>query len=411
MALAILIGIVAAWPGVPSSGAPSRTWFDVLSFGVRVDGLSLAVVVIPVVAAVLSGADGDRWTAPNLPNVRALAWAVVFIAVTSALSFTAPLTPWCAALGAGVAIFLLPAADLQVATDLLKMDAAEHRRLVTHEIKIGNAQRIVNDSRKGLRTKVADGSMPYTEAQRKLRPIERDAKLGTPLAVRTESRRHAFGIVASMTPGEAGLCGARWGLLFGLPWMVLSVTAALYVTRAPDYPALQTLAAALPLILQWPVWGFVTYYFFPILRGATGLNKSLWLMTGVFLVSTLNTVLSGQQNLQWATSAVSAAQFYSFGVLLGLRADLEPRKRYGRTRSELPDVHNLGTAAGVASTIAVATVTAAAAAILAGGIQPFVQQLIPITPVSQPSQTVQSNGTSQSTAAPSSQPTVPSPPG
>lgn len=108
-------------------------------------------------------------------------------------------------------------------------------------------------------------------------------------------------------------------------------------------------------------------------------------MTCVFAVSALGTLLEGAGGPSWTTLAASAAQYYSFALMLGLLADLETLKMYGRTRADLADVHNLGSAAAVASTIVVAAATAAMTAVLAGSLQPFFNQLVPpIQPATPP---------------------------
>lgn len=374
----VTAGFAASGVGQEGSGA-SAAWYQALAFARRIDGLSLTLVVIPLAAAVLVGLGSgrNRWTRSQLAHSRVIAWSFIYIGIAGAFSFTAALTVWCAILAAGVAAFLLPFPGLAAAERAMNQGESDHRERVEVEIGRGNARRVLSDARKAVRGKVADGSISYDDARARIHELEVEAGTRMTPAVLLANRRQAFGTVARLTPGRAGTRGALWGVLFGSPWIVLSVTAVLYDPRPGSYPALSAMAAVLPTILQWPFWGFAIWYFFPILRGGTGLGKALWFMAAVFLISTVNTILLGNDSVQWATIAVSLAQFLSFGVLIGLRADLETIRRYGHSRIELADIHNLGTAAGVASTIAVATVTAAAAAVLAGGIEPFVDQLIP----------------------------------
>ncbi len=378
-----LAGVALATPNTVSGSAGDVTsgWFLALTFGLKIDGLTLVVCVLPVLVSVLIATGGQlKMSYRRISAMQQLGWGCVFVAVTGALSFAIQLNFISIALAGIIAAWLVASVRKdEIAVRVTETEAPERRRLVEEEVSIHTSQGIWSAARKGIRGKIADGSLDYTEAKEKLALVELDAQTRSMIVAEPDSRQRAFGTIAGIPPAEAGKFGARWGLIFGLPWIVLSVTAgaAKISTDSSTYPLLGTVAAVAPTVLQWPFWGFIAGYFFVLLRGKTGLAKMLLFMTGVFIVSTINTLLLGA-GVDWVSIAVSAAQLYSFAFLLGLRSDLETlRSSGGRGFSDLADVHHLGSAFGVVSTIVIATLAAVVATVLASGLQPFVSQLIP----------------------------------
>lgn len=273
----VIAGVVVAIPTRDPNQPFSviSGWNLVLTLGLRIDGLTIAFVTIPVLVHALMLIGRRRiYSATDFRNLRIIGRGCVFVAVAGVLSFAQRPHALVIAVAALATLVLLPARNCDFATQWARIGSSMRAALVQREVKIGSIRRIWTEARKGLRTKVADGSIDYDAAQVKLRRIERAASIGLHRASSVDVRNRAFGLIAEKSPAEAGWWGAGWGFVLGSPWILLSLLAA--GGRLPvydEYPVLATIASIAPSVLQWPFWGFVVGFFFPILRGRTGLGK------------------------------------------------------------------------------------------------------------------------------------------
>jgi len=196
-----------------------------------------------------------------------------------------------------------------------------------------------------------DGMEAHVDAQRqKLRaapdlPAAAVLSSGTPVA-----------------PWTRGVDSARYGLLFGIPWIVLFLRE-FHTYVAPQYGSdwVATLAAVVHAVVRWPLLGFVFGYFYPHLRGDSGISKGFYLFAGVAMPLFAATAIGAPANLAaWKSLAYFALQLFIHCLLLGLIAgDYETLKASGLRWRHVVDVHNLGGVAAWGSSMIVAIATAA----------------------------------------------------
>lgn len=153
-----------------------------------------------------------------------------------------------------------------------------------------------------------------------------------------------------------GRQAALWGLLLGLP------SSALYLWQigtAPvdpsDYEALDFLVGTASwIVLQWAIFGFFFGYFYPYLRGGSGIPKALSLFALVILPPLLYHALWSQLEA-WRAYGFFALQMFVFTMLLGLLAgDYLLLQRVNMGWQQFRDVHNLRVVLTWGSSVAVA---------------------------------------------------------
>ncbi|HYR29477.1 MAG TPA: hypothetical protein VEU30_13485 [Thermoanaerobaculia bacterium] len=165
-----------------------------------------------------------------------------------------------------------------------------------------------------------------------------------------------------VAPWKRGVESARYGLLFGIPWIVLflrevhNYVAPQYVS---DWGA--TLAAVIHVVAAWPLLGFVFGYFYPHLRGDTGISKGLYLFIAVTIPLFAATALaSPASNAGWKALAYYALQLFIHCLFLGLVAgDYATLRASGLRWRHVIDVDNLGGVTAWGSSMVFALATAA----------------------------------------------------
>ncbi|MCF4141128.1 hypothetical protein L1856_36395 [Streptomyces sp. Tue 6430] len=128
---------------------------------------------------------------------------------------------------------------------------------------------------------------------------------------------------------------------------------------------------------SWVLYG----YFFPLLRGRTGLTKALW-MCGVMVVPAVLQTVASRDPAHWGSwtdTLLYAFQALAFTMTLGLRADASVLGENRMRPARLVDIHNLGFITAWWSSVAVALATGVGAMIVAG-VQPFLLDVFPHAP-------------------------------
>lgn len=153
-----------------------------------------------------------------------------------------------------------------------------------------------------------------------------------------------------------GIHGAKYALLFAVPWLVLYLRDFLTSPMPQQtYPIWAFAMAILTIVARWTTYGFFFGYFYPYLRGENGLQKGF----GLFLCTVLpalplmalyrTTAESWQPGLFWAL------QVFIHCMLLGLVAFDYSILRQGRYDWQmLFEVHGLTSVGVSVSSILVA---------------------------------------------------------
>ena len=370
-------------------------WWTLLPYALRIDGILILVVVAAVVTALRRLGSAPVTTRDELRDHRALGIALWFIALagtyTLAGGYSAAAVVFLGVAGFG-AWLLMPADQVVRAVDVLGQSTEMQARAVARTLRAGAGRRLLPSLSKAMQDKAAAGDLTLLQAQNKVMALERQAAdrydrlhvNGRVIRVTTQQR--GFGALTSSHPWQRALWGLRAGFVIGSPWVVLALVGVSLPTAQEGYPELSLAAAVAPLILRWAGFGFLFGYFFPLLRGATGLGKAVWLFVAATAAEVCATLTSTHTTVkQWDKTGLLIIQLFAFAMTLGLLADRAVLHKHRFPTARLLDLHNLWTVLAWASAVGVAVATGIATVIVVG-LQPFVIGVItPSSPTPPPS--------------------------
>lgn len=247
-------------------------------------------------------------------------------------------------------------------------DGKQLPRLIATVIDLGAAMHAVRGHRRKQLAAMLKGEVDFETYER-----EREARIAKLASLRQQATlegRNAEDLVLSFGPydtaWENGLHGAKWALFFAIPWLFLGSADLL---RAPVFPTPYPLwdfgDDILLLVLKWVTIGFLLGYFFPYLRGQSGLAKGFKLFLALTLptlpfAAILNSTISA-----WQVTFFWYLQTFIHCMLLGLFAFDNVVLRQGGEHDWrlLFEVHGLPALGLSLSTLAVAIGTAVTALI------------------------------------------------
>lgn len=388
--------IVAIPWGTVRSPVVDVGWWSVLTYAQRIDDLLPLILLAAGATAMRYLGSAPVTDQSKLKRYRALGILTWFVVLSSSYTlagsfswpaFAAAVT---AALGAWA---LMPADQVARASCVLRQSVQQQADAVRLTVRAGGARRLVPAYAKAMRDQVTAGKLSFDRAQRKISDLEEIAAGsgnetttgGSPLLATVEQR--GFGSLTSRRPWRRGLWSAAAGALIGAPWVVLGLAGARpNLGTTEGYPELAVLAAITPLVVRWAAYGFAFGYFYPLIRGNTGLSKAVWFTAVATAPAVLSTVAQGHSSgRQWDSVVLLVIQVATFATTLGILADRAVLRKYRLPVGRLVDLHNLWTVSAWASTLGIAIATGIATVLIAG-LQPFVIGLI--TPSTTPSPTI-----------------------
>jgi hypothetical protein len=391
VAVALVTAVVAVpWGELGSSDVPIG-WWDFLAYANRIDGvLPLVLVVAGVTALRRLGLIPSR-DETALNSYRKLGIAAWAVALSDSYAFggTAGLATAAALAVAALAAWLLmPNRQVRRASIVLSQTEQEATAAVRRAVETGVARRTLPGLAKTMREEVAAGKADFTEAQEKVAALEERAAsanavvlAGPRQGLRVTDDELAFGTFISPQAWKRAQWGAGYAVIAGALWVLLGLAGASVPLGGEGYPELALASAVAPLVLRWAGYGLLFGYFFPLLRGRTGLSKSISFFAAAAAPSIIGTLTSPGQ--QWHSAALLSVQLLIFALTMGLLADLAVLRKNGLTASRLVDLHSLWTVSAWASSVAVAIGTGIATIIVAG-LQPFVIGVVTPSPASNP---------------------------
>jgi hypothetical protein len=389
------VAVVVAVPWGDVGHGVMVSWWELLTYVNRLDALlPLLLVAGSVVTLRRLGwlSTRDELALAGQRRLGIGMWIVVLAAsytfgATADWSTTATL-----AAAAVAAWILMPREQVGRAAVILGQTEQEAAAALRRVLEVGMARRVLPSLAKAMRDKVASGDLDFAQAQAKVAALEqhtggtaRNAAGGGPgmtIAAITDPEL-AFGALISPRPWLRARWGVSYAAVAGAPWVVLGLAGASVPFDSPEsYPELAFVSAVAPLVLRWMGYGLLFGYFFPLLRGKTGLNKGLSFFGAALAPSVLSALASpATLDRDWHSAALLGVQLLIFSLIMGLLADLAVLRHNGLTTDRLVDLHSLWTVSAWASSVVVAVGTGVATVIIAG-LQPFVIGVI--TP-SQPS--------------------------
>jgi hypothetical protein len=226
-------------------------------------------------------------------------------------------------------------------------------------IRLNEAEVALRAMKKEMRGKLAKGEVPFHDYERHVRGME--AFVDELRARMQPGNDNAPAAVLSSgqpaPPWTRAMIGAKYGLLFALPWIVLYLYN-FHGRYAPDRGSewIGSIGTAVQVMGQWPLLGLFFGYFYPHLRGETGLAKGLYLFMAVVSPSLAATALAmATSNAAWMSFSFWALQLFIHCMLLGLLAgDYETLRKAGLGWRHVVDVHNLGALAAWGSSLLLA---------------------------------------------------------
>ncbi|MFD3843883.1 hypothetical protein ACFWWC_48110 [Streptomyces sp. NPDC058642] len=360
-------------------------WWDLHELTRQLDGILGLVLVAAAVKAlyvpVRSLGTGTR----ALRGLRALGIVLMFIlgsGTFSLLTIPSPVTVGAAALMVWV---LFPYGQIRRAAVVLAQSREESVGALNDSVRMGTLRRALPALRKNAHATVADGPPADIRALGRLRSVERASYDVGPVranGVSVRAHQRAFGAYISPEPWKRATRTAASAAVLGAPGTLLSLAGAVVSAGFDDrHPVLAVLTTAAPILLTWVGFGLLYGYFFPVLRGETGLSKALW-MWGVMIVPPVLQVVASRDPSHWSSwtgTILYGLQALTFAMSLGLFADAAVLAANRMRAARLVDIHNLGFITAWLSSVAVALASGVATVII-GGVAPFVLDIFPEAP-------------------------------
>lgn len=243
--------------------------------------------------------------------------------------------------------------------DAPEPDLRARAGVVARWIRWNELQRVARSLKKEILSKISKGETPYTDYGKWMDPVELD--LAEAAREMADSEAHIKDTVLAYGPTESAWRNAQissaWGLLFTIPWIVLSLRDVINTRSSLGTGWMPTLNSALNITMRWLILVFLFGYFYAYIRGRSGMRKAFWGFIAVVTPSALTTALFSHQ---WGGFFFWAFQVLMTAMLVGLTAgDYETLRRCGCHWRDLISVHNAGALSASASTLVLALGTIA----------------------------------------------------
>jgi hypothetical protein len=175
--------------------------------------------------------------------------------------------------------------------------------------------------------------------------------------------------------------GARTGLITGALLGVIPATVTLITTQPADtgsaYPVLNFFGGTAWSVAVWSLDGCFIGYFLPLIRGANGVQKALW-MFAVAVTAELPLDVIWDDSHAWASSLIGCLEFLVFMIVTTvILDDLTVLKAAGMRATDWTRVHNWRFVV-TWSTAVIAAIGTAAATFLSTAATDFSHQTVTV---------------------------------
>jgi hypothetical protein len=183
-------------------------------------------------------------------------------------------------------VLVRPAEDWKRMAAVRSTVARIRPKLIASVLRVNAAERGYRGFRQQQIKKMEGGDLAFSDYEKSLTAREEEIAgvRRKALSEHGPASEVAFSIPPYSTAWRNGLHGARRALLFAAPWIVLGL-AELLRGAAPQtpYPLWWAAYQVTFTLLKWTVYGFLLGYFYPYIRGESGLEKGFY----IFLAATL----------------------------------------------------------------------------------------------------------------------------
>jgi hypothetical protein len=218
--------------------------------------------------------------------------------------------------------------------------------LLERVININMAQASFDDFRKRVSERFSkSNTTTFTKMDQTI--IERRKKIDKQIKRSYDFDTHPKDLVFAFGPYETSWenakHGALWAIIFAIPWLALYMRNFLSALDVPDtYALLGYLTDLLYILIRWIGMGFTFGYFFPYIRGASGVSKGFQLFLVTFIASLPMAMLYRESSADWRALLFSGLQIFIEYMLLGLVAfDYWTLRKNNRGWQMLFDVHGI----------------------------------------------------------------------
>ncbi len=245
-------------------------------------------------------------------------------------------------------LVVLPSGRWESLERLLQVVVREREGLLQKILDLNALENAYVSTRQKDRERLNSGELKFDEYQKNNQEAWR--QLTEARADAAVENRPAKELVLAFGPEPTawgnGIRGATFGLLFALPWLLLAAWSIFEQPRSPHpYPLWVLAQGLLSTLLHWTIIGFLYGYFFPYIRGNSGLLKSFWIFLAIVVpfsvvaLSNASTADHARAVGLWLTQTL--IQIFSLGLFAFDHATL--RKSGLRSWRLLFEVHDLPT--------------------------------------------------------------------
>lgn len=270
-------------------------------------------------------------------------------------------------------LLIRPAKDWESLKELVEPSVVRARpRLLSAILILNAAEHAYRRFRRKQIEKVIEGELNIQtfEQQREIRQRQLDSLRSKAILAGRTGKEVALAFGPKPTAWLNGVHGAKFAVLFAMPWIVLGIAEFL---RAPttyaDYPLWELTNTVSLVLLRWVSFGFLLGYFFPYIQGKSGLEKGFALfLASVLPALPLAAVYNGTVK-EWTPILFWFLQVFIHCMLLGLFAfDYTVLQQGGhRDWRLLFEVHEVPALGASISSILLAIGTAMTTLLVSGG--------------------------------------------
>ncbi|WP_269633451.1 hypothetical protein [Pelomonas sp. BJYL3] len=272
----------------------------------------------------------------------------------------------------------------------LRRPGGSRRRLLGQAVReIGLYNRMLALRRglqKGIQAKLDKADIEPADAVTKLEKMDQAVDAREAAATR---KRCLTLLALNAGPGgsawQRGRQGALLAGLIALPWITWYLRALKLGEGTTNAATWHVFALAIDDIARWPLLGFFFMYFYPRLRGHSGILKGIWMSSSVVLPAAVGTLAGAPDSLEgWSSVTLWALQAFVVCMLLGVvLGDYGALRVAGRRARGLIEIYNLGTLAAWTSSLAIAVGVATSSSIAdqaAGFLKDRIAQIVAAAP-------------------------------
>jgi hypothetical protein len=225
-------------------------------------------------------------------------------------------------------------------------------------IRYNDARRALAGMKRDLLKSVGAGTMSFNDYLMKIDGMEAYVdQLAEKLGGATAPRAPLLSYGTPMRPWDRAVIAARYAFIAALPWMAVFVyNTASGTAPAYGYQWLTVAATSIFGIAQWPLYGFFLGYFYPHIRGRSGVGKGQAVFTLIALPAVIAMAITiPLDSNAWTSLIFWALQLFVMLLIVGMLAgDLVTLYASGLGWRHLFDVHDLGALTAYASTVVAA---------------------------------------------------------